>query len=192
MNNLQYQVSSPIFLFFWRMLWLLSILVDVFKALSLEVPLGVVPQENSIFGGVIETYDFLKIPGAAFIRGEIILKVEHCLLARKGVQHNDIRRVLSHEQVCLLWMYESHTTWAWVIVGSRSMSWFHQPKFSISDPGENSFHGRSGSSVAWQSSWLCSYMFCCLCYTIRWAWSLVHRHTKPTRYDDQLLDNIDC
>ena len=92
------------------MLWLLSILVDVFKALSLEVPLGVVPQENSIFGGVIETYDFIKIPGASFIRGEIILKVEHCLLARKGVQHNDIRRVLSHEQVCLLWMYESHTT----------------------------------------------------------------------------------
>ena len=81
--------------------WLLSILVDVFKALSLKVPIGVVPQENSIFGGVIETYDLLKIPDAAFIRGEITLKVEHCLLARKGVQHNDIQRVLSHEQVCL-------------------------------------------------------------------------------------------
>ena len=177
MNRLQYQVSG---LFFWRnFLWLLSILVDVFKALSLKVPIGVVPQENSIFGSVIETYDLLKIPDAAFIRGEITLKVEHCLLARKGVQHNGIRRVLSHEQVCLR-TYESHTDWVWVIVGSRSMSWFHQPKFSISDPGENSFHGCSGSSITWQSSWLCSYMFCCLYDTIRWAGGLVYRHTKPT------------
>jgi prephenate dehydratase len=91
-------------------LWLLLLIfVDVFKALCLKVPIGVVPQENSIFGGVIETYDLLKVPDAAFIRGEITLKVEHCLLARKGVQHNDIRSVMSHEQVCLLRTYESHT-----------------------------------------------------------------------------------
>ena len=87
-------------------LWLL---VDVFKALSLKVPIGVVPQENSIFGSVIETYDLLKIPDAAFIRGEITLKVDHCLLARKGVQHNDIRRILSHEQVCLPIARMNHT-----------------------------------------------------------------------------------
>ena len=167
--------------FFWRIsLWLLLILVDVFKALCLKVPIGVVPQENSIFGGVIETYDLLKVPDAAFIRGEITLKVEHCLVARKGVQHNDIRRVLSHEQVCFLHTYESQTAWAWVIIGSRSMSWLHQQKISISDSGENSVHGCSGSSITWQSSWPCSYMFCSLCVTVRWAWSLVHRHTKPT------------
>jgi len=71
---------------------------DVFKALCLKVPIGVVPRENSIFGSVIETYDLLKVPDAAFIRGEITLKVEHCLLVRKGVQQNNIRRVLSHEQ----------------------------------------------------------------------------------------------
>ena len=76
--------------------------VGVFNALCSEVPIGVVPQENSIFGSVIETYDLLKVPDAAFIRGEITLKVEHCLLVRKGVQYSNIKRILSHEQVCLL------------------------------------------------------------------------------------------
>jgi len=71
---------------------------DIFQALCLKVPIGVVPRENSIFGTVVETYDLLKVPDAAFIRGEITLKVEHCLLVRKGVQLNNIRRILSHEQ----------------------------------------------------------------------------------------------
>ncbi|KDR85090.1 hypothetical protein GALMADRAFT_233707 [Galerina marginata CBS 339.88] len=73
-------------------------IADVFRALSPEVPLGVVPQENSIFGIVIETYDILRSPTANFIRGEITLKVEHCLLVRKGVKLNQIQRVMSHEQ----------------------------------------------------------------------------------------------
>lgn len=85
-------------------------LLGVFNALSLKVPIGVVPQENSIFGSVIETYDLLKIPDAAFIKGEITLKVEHCLLARKGVQHDDIKRILSHDQVCLIHLYSPKLT----------------------------------------------------------------------------------
>ena len=72
---------------------------DVFKTLGPEIPLGVVPKENSIFGSVIETYDTLKETPGSFIRGETILKVEHCLLVRKGVKLCDIRRVMSHEQV---------------------------------------------------------------------------------------------
>ena len=109
MNSLQYQVSRLIIIIVIIIMKNVFCGVDVFKALNFKVPIGVVPQENSIFGGVIETYDFIKIPGASFIRGEITLKVEHCLLARKGVQHNDVQRILSHEQVCLLRTYESHT-----------------------------------------------------------------------------------
>ncbi|KAF8912756.1 Prephenate dehydratase-domain-containing protein [Gymnopilus junonius] len=73
-------------------------ITDVFDALSPQIPFGVVPQENSIFGAVIETYDALREPHRTFIRGEITLKVEHCLLVRKGVKLGEIKRIMSHEQ----------------------------------------------------------------------------------------------
>jgi prephenate dehydratase len=73
----------------------------VFNSLSPVLPLGVVPQENSIFGNVVETYDVLREADSSnFIRGEITLKVEHCLLVRKGVKLHHIQKVMSHEQVC--------------------------------------------------------------------------------------------
>ncbi|TFK41061.1 Prephenate dehydratase-domain-containing protein [Crucibulum laeve] len=71
-------------------------IAGVFHALSETIPLGVVPQENSIFGNVIETYDALQHAG--FVRGEITLKVQHCLLVRKGVKMDDIQKIMSHEQ----------------------------------------------------------------------------------------------
>ncbi|KAJ3514373.1 hypothetical protein NLJ89_g2412 [Agrocybe chaxingu] len=63
-----------------------------------QVPLAVVPQENSIFGNVIETYDLLRTADPTFICGEITLKVKHCLLVRKGVKLHQIKRIMSHEQ----------------------------------------------------------------------------------------------
>jgi prephenate dehydratase len=63
------------------------------------VHFGVVPQENSIFGSVIETYDNLRKPGSGLIRGDVILEVQHCLLVQKGAKIHQISKVLSHEQV---------------------------------------------------------------------------------------------
>lgn len=60
---------------------------------------GVVPQENTIFGNVIETYDNLRKPGMGFVRGDVTLEVQHCLLVQKGVKIHQIERILSHEQV---------------------------------------------------------------------------------------------
>lgn len=74
-------------------------IADVFNSLSPILPLGVVPQENSIFGNVVETYDLLREANSSnFIRGEITLKVEHCLVVKKGVKLHHIQKVMSHEQ----------------------------------------------------------------------------------------------
>lgn len=74
----------------------------VFDALSPSTPLGVVPQENTIFGNVVETYDILRQSRAGervFVVGEVTLQVQHCLLVREGVKLEQIDKVLSHEQV---------------------------------------------------------------------------------------------
>ncbi|KAH6917290.1 Prephenate dehydratase-domain-containing protein [Coprinopsis sp. MPI-PUGE-AT-0042] len=72
---------------------------DVFHALSPSgAEFGVVPQENTIFGSVIETYDSLRGAGDHFVVGEKILRIEHCLLVGTGVKLDQIHTVLSHEQ----------------------------------------------------------------------------------------------
>lgn len=67
-----------------------------------ESPIGLIPQENSIHGIVVEAYDILKEPDVgreAFVRGEVTIGIQHCLITRKGVKLEDVKRILSHEQV---------------------------------------------------------------------------------------------
>lgn len=75
---------------------------DVYRSVrSGECPVGLVPQENSIHGIVIETYDFLRVPDfgrEVFVRGEVAIPIQHCLITRKGVALEDVKRVFSHEQ----------------------------------------------------------------------------------------------
>lgn len=77
-------------------------IADVFKSVrSGECPIGLVPQENSIHGIVIETYDLLRAPEfgrEVFVRGDVAIGIQHCLITRKGVALEDVKRVLSHEQ----------------------------------------------------------------------------------------------
>jgi hypothetical protein len=79
------------------------LLSDVYESVrSGECPLGLIPQENSIHGIVIEAYDILRVPDfgrEAFVRGEITINIQHCLITRKGVALENVRRILSHEQV---------------------------------------------------------------------------------------------
>ena len=77
---------------------------DVYESVrSGECPVGLIPQENSIHGIVVEAYDILRTPDVGrdvFVRGEVTLGIQHCLITRKGVALKDVKRVLSHEQVC--------------------------------------------------------------------------------------------
>lgn len=73
-----------------------------------DLTLALLPQENSIFGVVTETYDLLRsseLGESKWIRGAVALSVQHCLVVRRGKTIRDIKRVLSHEQVRNLFIF---------------------------------------------------------------------------------------
>src|SRR5438094_8641681 len=64
----------------------------VFEALVAEaIATGVVPLENSLAGSINETYDLLAT-GDAHIVGEIVVAVDHALLALPGTKLEDVTR----------------------------------------------------------------------------------------------------
>lgn len=71
---------------------------DIFVALrDGRADYGVLPIENSSTGSINQVYDLLAKYGA-YIVGEQIIRVEHCLMAPKGASLDSIRLVCSHEQ----------------------------------------------------------------------------------------------
>ena len=69
---------------------------DVLDAVeSNEVELGFVPIENSIEGTVNHTQDALVFDHELLIQREVVMDIEHCLLAPKGAQVGSIRTVHS-------------------------------------------------------------------------------------------------
>jgi prephenate dehydratase len=70
----------------------------VFEAVaSGSIDRAVVPLENSLAGSINETYDLLA-KGDVHIIGEVVLAVDHALIALPGSKLDDIRRVASHPQ----------------------------------------------------------------------------------------------
>jgi prephenate dehydratase len=59
---------------------------------------GIVPIENSLEGSVTETLDVLIHDPRLLIRSELVMAIEHCLLARPGVEASDVRAIYSHPQ----------------------------------------------------------------------------------------------
>lgn len=62
-----------------------------------EADYGVLPIENSSTGSISQVYDLLARTGA-YIVGEQLVKVDHCLMAPKGATLEGIEEVCSHEQ----------------------------------------------------------------------------------------------
>ena len=71
---------------------------DVFEnVLKQETTFGVVPVENSLEGSVNQTYDlFLKYD--LKVCGEVIVKIEHCLIANPSTSLAAVKAVYSHPQ----------------------------------------------------------------------------------------------
>ncbi len=70
----------------------------VFKAIEEgKCRYGVLPIENSTAGSVNAVYDLMNKYNFRIVRS-LRLKVDHCLLARKGVKPSQIKEVCSHEQ----------------------------------------------------------------------------------------------
>ena len=62
-----------------------------------EVDYGVVPVENSLVGSVVETYD-LFLEYDLKVRGEVIIKVSHCLITNVETDIDSVEVVYSHPQ----------------------------------------------------------------------------------------------
>jgi prephenate dehydratase len=59
---------------------------------------GVVPIENSLEGGVVETHDLLISLSRLRICRELVIPIEHCLIVRPGTTASDIEVIYSHPQ----------------------------------------------------------------------------------------------
>lgn len=71
---------------------------DIFEAIHAgRARHGMLPVENSLAGTVVPAYDQLMDHDLR-IQGEVILRVEHCLMAPPGTALEDVQRALSHPQ----------------------------------------------------------------------------------------------
>ena len=73
-------------------------LTEVFEIVGKqEVPVGVVPIENSLEGSVNQTYD-LFLTHDLKVTGEIIIRISHCLIANPSTSIEAVKTVYSHPQ----------------------------------------------------------------------------------------------
>jgi prephenate dehydratase len=70
---------------------------DVARAVAeARVDFGMLPVENTLAGSVAPSYDALAETPEVFVVGELALPIHHCLLAPKGAELTELRRVESH------------------------------------------------------------------------------------------------
>ena len=68
------------------------------RVTSGEADFGVVPVENSQAGSVNESYDLLLRSSLVQVVGEVVIRVDHALLAPQGARLEGIERAYSHWQ----------------------------------------------------------------------------------------------
>lgn len=71
---------------------------DLFRAVEQgAAEYGMLPVENSLAGSVAQSYELLMEHDLR-VRAEVILRVQHCLMAAPGTRFADLKRVKSHPQ----------------------------------------------------------------------------------------------
>lgn len=75
-----------------------SAIIDALQAG--QAAYGLLPVENSLAGMVVPAYDLL-VDYDLHVQAEVILRVEHCLMAPPGVALSDVRRARSHPQALM-------------------------------------------------------------------------------------------
>lgn len=74
-------------------------ILDIARAVAAgELDRGVVPIENSLQGTITDTLDALLADERIAISGEVVLAIEHCLMAAPGVARTDVQVIYSHPQ----------------------------------------------------------------------------------------------
>jgi chorismate mutase/prephenate dehydratase len=73
-------------------------LTEVFESVDKQdMPVGVVPVENSLEGSVNQTYD-LFLTHNLKVSGEVIIRISHCLIANPSTSLEAVKTVYSHPQ----------------------------------------------------------------------------------------------
>lgn len=67
------------------------------KVIKGECNFGIVPIENTCAGSVTDNYDLLLKYEVSIVK-TLSLQIDHCLLAKKGTNIEDIKRIYSHPQ----------------------------------------------------------------------------------------------
>ena len=72
---------------------------EVLSAVSLErVDAAAVPIENSLQGGVLQNMDLLQASSDLYAVKELVLRIDHRLVYKQGMEFSQIGRVYSHGQ----------------------------------------------------------------------------------------------
>src|SRR5688572_31546018 len=76
----------------------LSTIRKVFESVEVgRTDYGLVPMDNSQAGSINETYDLFLKHGLHLV-GEVVVRVDHCLMALPGTAIDDLEEVISHPQ----------------------------------------------------------------------------------------------
>ena len=68
------------------------------KVRSKEADYAILPIENTQTGGITNVHDLLLLDEKLFAIGEVILRIEHCLISHQDTQWQQIEKIYSHPQ----------------------------------------------------------------------------------------------